>query len=476
MQTTKIRETTREAGQEFRGPHARIALLTPYTGGNLGDAAIQDSMIANLRQRLPEAQFTGITLSCDNFLRQHGVVAFPLLAASMPPSFGSRIGLAKEPNEAQASTTGADSAVSKDWTRPLRRALRMVPGLMPVLKGARAWVNTIRREILHSSEGYRLLRTHDLLIVSGGGQLDDEWGGAWELPFAVCKWVLLARLARVPCAMASVGAGKITSWASRMLFSIALRVCRYRSYRETKTSAIAAGLLSRATNDPVVPDLVFGLPDSELPSPVGDIRTMARGRPVIALSPIAYGKPENWPTPNRDLHDRYVQQIAQLLPRLAGQGYFLIIACSSLGDDESVIDEILGRLDAEAKHRLDGQVYFPKVNTWRDLVAVLYDAEYLIASRLHGTILGFMTQTPVIAISFDPKVDWVMEDLHQTDYLLQIRDFTAEEVLDALDRITPCKNAVVERITSYRQKVLPALARQYDSLASLVLEHYQSRN
>jgi polysaccharide pyruvyl transferase WcaK-like protein len=476
MQTAKIPQITREAGQGLRGPQPRIALLTPYTGGNLGDAAIQDSMIANLRQRLPEAQFTGITLSCDNFLRQHGVAAFPLLAASMPPSFGSSAGLAKEPNEAQATTTGAGSAVSKDWTRRLRRALRIVPGLMPVLRRARAWMNTIRREIFHSSEAYRILRRHDLLIVSGGGQLDDEWGGAWELPFAVCKWVLLARLARVPCAMASVGAGKITSRASRMLFSIALRVCRYRSYRETKTSAIAAGLLSRATNDPVVPDLVFGLPDSELPSPVGDIRTMARGRPVIALSPIAYGKPENWPTPNRDLHDRYVQQIAQLLPRLAGQGYFLIIACSSLGDDESVIDEILGRLDAEAKHRLDGQVYFPKVNTWRDLVAVLYDAEYLIASRLHGTILGFMTQTPVIAISFDPKVDWVMEDLHQTDYLLQIRDFTAEEVLDALDRITPCKNAVVERITSYRQKVLPALARQYDSLASLVLEHYQSRN
>ena len=55
-----------------------------------------------------------------------------------------------------------------------------------------------------------LLRTQDLLIISGGGQLDEEYGGAWRLPFAICKWVLLARLARVPCAMASVGAGMIT--------------------------------------------------------------------------------------------------------------------------------------------------------------------------------------------------------------------------------------------------------------------------
>ena len=473
MQTTKIPQIKRAAGQGVREPCPRVALLTPYTGGNLGDAAIQDSMIANLRQRMPKAQFTGITLSCDNFLRQHGVGAFPLLAASMPLPFGSQT--AKEPNEAQQSTIGAGSSVSKDWRKPIRRALRIVPGLVPVLKRARAWAAAIRREISHSSEGYRILRRHDLLVVSGGGQLDDEWGGAWELPFAVCKWVLLARLARVPCAMASVGAGKITSRASRILFSIALRVCCYRSYREAKTSVIATGLLSRAVNDPVVPDLAFSLPDSELPSPVGDMRRMARGRPVIALSPIAYGKPDNWPTTNRALYDRYVQQLAQLLSCLSRQGYFLIIVCSSLGDDESVIDEVLGCLDDETKRRLDGQIHFSRIKTWRDLVAVLYDTDHLIASRLHGTILGFLTQTPVIAISYDPKVDWVMEDLHQTDYLLQIRDFTAEEVLNALDRIKPRKDAVVESITSYRQDVLPALARQYDSLARLVLEHHQSR-
>jgi polysaccharide pyruvyl transferase WcaK-like protein len=95
---------------------------------------------------------------------------------------------------------------------------------------------------------------------------------------------------------------------------------------------------------------------------------------------------------------------------------------------------------------------------------------------LHGTILGFVTQTPVVAISFDPKVDWVMEDLHQTDYLLQIRDFTAQEVLSTLDRIKVRRDAVVERIASYRQGILSASERQYDSLTRLVLAHHQSHN
>jgi polysaccharide pyruvyl transferase WcaK-like protein len=352
--------------------------------------------------------------------------------------------------------------------------IRGVPGLVPFLKSASARIGVILREIFHSFEGYRVLRTQDLLVISGGGQLDEEWGGAWIFPFALCKWALLARLARVPCAVASVGACKITSPVSRIFLSMALRLSCYRSYRETNSKTMAASLLPRATSDAVVPDMVFSLPDSELPPPVGGIRTMARGRPVIALSPIAYGKPGNWPISDRAVHGRYVQQLAQVLSCLSRRGYFLIVVCSSLGDDEGVIPDLLGCLDDEMKQSLGGQIHFPTIRTWRDLVAVLREADYLIASRLHGTILGFMTQTPTVAVSFDPKVDWVMEDLQQTDYLLQIRDFTAEQVLNALDRIKVRRDAVVEQIASYRKGTLSASAHQYDTLARLVLAHHQS--
>jgi polysaccharide pyruvyl transferase WcaK-like protein len=339
-------------------------------------------------------------------------------------------------------------------------------------------VTPVLREIFHSFEGYRVLRTQDLLVVSGGGQLDEEYGGAWRLPFTICKWVLLARLARVPCAMASVGAGKITSPASRRFISMALRMCLYRSFRDMKSRAIAASILPRAMNDSVVPDLAFSLPDSELPSPVGGIREMARGRPVVALSPIAYVKPGNWPNPNRALYDRYVQQLALALSCLSRRGCFLVVACSSLGDDESVIPDLLERLDDDMKRSLDGQIHFPTIKTWRDLVAVLRDVDYLIASRLHGTILGFVSQTPAVAISFDPKVDWVMEDLRQTDYLLHFQDFTAEDVLNAFDRIKLCRDAAVEQIASYRQGIFSssASARQYDFLAGLALRHHQAHN
>src|ERR1700719_489534 len=61
-----------------RTPRPRIALLPPYNGGNFGDAAIQDAMIANLRLRLPDAQISGITLNSTSFLERHGAAGFPL--------------------------------------------------------------------------------------------------------------------------------------------------------------------------------------------------------------------------------------------------------------------------------------------------------------------------------------------------------------------------------------------------------------
>jgi polysaccharide pyruvyl transferase WcaK-like protein len=448
----------------------RIALLTPYTGGNLGDAAIQDAVVVNLRCRLPGVQFSGITLNCQNFIEQHGTAAFPLVGAGIP-FFQMEI---------KWTPPGEGLNDRSVRYRRVRNALRHLPGARRIkqyLNKGKNRLRTIQTEIRHWVEGYRFLRSHDLLLYSGGGQLDDNYGGPWGLPFSLCKWALLARLAGVPCAMASVGVGIINSGTSRKLISIALRLCCYRSFREMRSRAAAGFLFYRASNDDVVPDLALSLPDSELPQSARFIRTMAGGRPVVALSPMAFAKPVNWPAPDRALHDRYLRETARVLAGLCERGYFVVIACSSRGDDESVIPDIVEHLDDDTKAKLHSQIHFPKIEAWRELISVLRASDYLIASRLHGAIFGFITQTPVIAISFASKVDWVLEYLHQSDYRLDIRDFTAEDVLKVLDRIQGSRAAVVKQIESCRGGILSnsSFTQQYDLLAGLALDHCQSR-
>lgn len=451
----------------------RVALLTPYTGENLGDAAIQDAAIANLRLRLPAAQFSGITLNRENFLERHGSGAFALCGAGRPFYAMCRGRVAGRPGDATGSKPSM--SVQRDSIREmLRKAFSRVPALWWCLTRVRRLQWYVWAELRHFARGYRFLRTQDLLVVSGGGQLDEECGGPWGHPFALFKWAVLARMARVPFAVASVGACRVNSISCRFFLSAALRMARYRSYRDKNSKKVAIGLWRRAAADPVVPDLAFSLPTSELP-PAAGICSGARGRRIVAVSPIAYAKPGTWVHENAALYDRYLQEMARAVDQLLQRDYFLLMVWSDLGDDR-VVPEILGRLGHRSSKSVARQLHVPTIKSWRDLVAHLQGADFLIASRLHSTILGFVTQTPTVAISFNLKVDWVMEDLGQTDFLLHIEDFTAMDVVEALARLEAPSRFVSAETRSYQLGIQSAFAGQYDTLAELAIASTEHRN
>lgn len=462
MSTAGLSPLTHKSSNGISELRPRIALLTPYTGANLGDASIQDAVIANLRRRLPGAQFSGICMNCDNFVKKHGVAAFPLLAHLQFDGIypGKEW---KLPNE-------RDRHRSK-WVSEIMTTIKHVPVLSQCHKVAsRSWhlAARISKEIGHAVTAYRFLHTHDLLVVSGGGQLGEEWGGPWQHPFGLFKWAVLARIARVPYIVLSVGVDKLGSKTSKVFVSAALRMACYRSYRDQNSKNIVTGLVRQSAKDPVVPDLAFSLPSSDLPPPAR-IRAIARGRKVIAISPIAYGKPGMWWFCDRALYDRYVREIAQVASQLLRRGCFLVMVYSSLGDDESVIAEILGRLDEDSKQKLVEQLHVATIETWRDLVATLRDADFLIASRLHSAILGFVSETPTVAISSGAKVDWLMKELGQAAYLLQISDFTSEDVIEALSRLELHRHTVLGQIVSYRHQTCAISATQYDALVDIAM-------
>jgi polysaccharide pyruvyl transferase WcaK-like protein len=445
----------------------RIALLTPYTGGNFGDASIQDSLIANLRLRLPRAQFSGISLNCDNFLEQHGTLAYPLCNFNSPyygmaRSAGSRSGIERQ-TAAPASLKSA-----------IRKALSWIPGVRWLGRKLRPRLASAQRETQHWIGGYRFLRKHELLVVSGGGQLDEEWGGPWGHPFTLFKWALLARAARIPFVVASVGVGKITSLKCRLFLSTALRLAKYRSYRDAHSRELSARLLPKTSQDSVVPDLAFSFPVSELASS-RDLASLANGRTIVAVSPISYAKPESWPHHDRSFYDQYLDQTAKFIRLLAARKYFVVIVWSSNSDRQVIAD--LRQL-LERTHRLESpaEFFIPVLQSWKELIGVLRSVDILVASRLHSIILGALSRKPTIAISFDPKVDWVMEDLSQTEYLMHIRDFSAAQLAEAVDRIQAHRNDIERELASYQERIQPVLAKQYDSLAGFSIAGLQHSN
>jgi len=447
-------------------------LLTPYDGGNLGDAVIQDAVIANIRVRLPGVQFSGISLSCQNFKQRHGANAFPLCTGDRAfYAMARSLAPAEILDEETSSRSPGRKSLNKNQ---VKQALKGVPLLGWLARSIYRATAHVWGELAHCVRAYRFLRGQDLVIVSGGGQLDEEWGGAWGHPFALLKWAILARMRGIPFVLASVGACKVTSTTARFFFSIALRMARYRSYRDENSREIATGLLQRAASDSVVPDLAFSMPSSELPASAG-IRSAAHRQKVVAISPIIYAKPGGWPSSDRGVYDRYVREMVRVASQLLKRDYFLVIIWSS-SDDRSAITEILERLDPDSKNRVSEQVSVASITTWKDVLAALLDVDFVIASRLHSAILGFLAQKPTLAVSFDPKVDWLMQDVGQSDYLLRIRDFTAEDVIETLQRLELRGATIMDQIGSYRARIAPSFGPQYDSLADYAMASYRSRS
>ena len=437
----------------------RIALLTPYTGGNFGDAAIQDSMIANLGLLFPNAEFSGISLNNENYLRQHGTFAFPLCASGL--TFYGMSSDTTSPGHA------ANLGGLQGFKSILKLGLRRIPGVARLLGALKPHIKALRSEILHCTSGYHFLKDHELIVVCGGGQLDEEWGGPWGHPFALFKWAMLSRLAGVPLVIASVGACKVQSRLSRFFLSQALRRSCYRSYRDEESKQIASGFFRHAANDSVVPDLAFGLPESEFPKPSAfEVPTTTKA--IVAISPIIYAKPGFWPLSDRSLYEQYLDKLAEAVTHLLQADSFLIFLWSARSD-ESAIPELISRLDAKSMGRLQGQALFPNPATWKELLALLRSAEYLIASRLHSSILGFVAQVPVVAISFDAKVDRVMEDLGQTEALLQIASFEASDVIETLKMLEMHRDEVIGKLRAYLRQSLEASGRQYEALARIAI-------
>src|SRR5216683_1426388 len=58
--------------------YKKIGLLDHMGWGNMGDAAIQEAFIANIKSRLPHALLIGFSLYPDDTRKRHNIVSYPI--------------------------------------------------------------------------------------------------------------------------------------------------------------------------------------------------------------------------------------------------------------------------------------------------------------------------------------------------------------------------------------------------------------
>jgi polysaccharide pyruvyl transferase WcaK-like protein len=302
----------------------------------------------------------------------------------------------------------------------------------------------------------------DVLAVAGGGQLDEEWGGPWGHPYSLFKWARLARLAGCPIVFLSVGACRMDSWLSKWFFRSALSSAAYRSYRDQGSRQLALALTPRA-DGPVVPDIAFSLPvEKYKPADYSESNTQVR----VALSPIAYAHPDLWPTANAVEHERYLTELASFTSELLKQGV-LVTLFSSSSPDDLIFPELRKRLDSDFAEADRRRLLSCEVGSHEELLGLLNSVDYVVSSRLHALLLGFLVNKPAIAISYDRKVTSLMEEVGQATRCYDIKSFTLDNLTSAFADIQANRPLISSQLSAVQHGYNSALQSQYQVVRGL---------
>jgi polysaccharide pyruvyl transferase WcaK-like protein len=418
---------------------ARIAFISPTGFGNLGDAAIIDSLIHGIRQRIPDADIVGFTLNPSDTAARHGIRAFTCSGLSVPRY------RAREKPPGHDDSPGAGQPGRPLAVAAARRALALVPGARRAYRIARVAIAERRHRRLSAQR----IRGFDFVVVAGGGQLDDFWGGAFGHPYALWRWASLARAAGARFVVLSVGTGSLSSPLSAGFVRRALALADYRSYRDSVSRELV-GAPALTGGDPIVPDLAYALP-LVLP---GEPEPSAP--PAIGISPMAYADPRFWPASDLARYRRHIETLAAFTVRLARAGHHVILFTSDAPDGTSLV-ELKARVDAELGPDERARIRVPRTDDVSSLMRALRDCEVVIAARLHGVLLGHVAGRPALAIAHERKVRTLMEDMAHGRYCFDIDDFAPdaawERFLELFARRVELAAEVARTVADYRRRV-----------------------
>lgn len=420
-----------------------IGLLHHVGGGDHGEEASLAAVVQNVRKRWPGAAIVGFSMNPEDTRAKHGIPAYPIRQWTY--SYGQPV--QQPPIDHGAKRTFRERArAAARQSRFLFSALR---ALKAVLIGMPRFV---LREMLLLIRSWRRMRSLDVLVICGGAPLADS-GGAWDMPFAVFKWVMLARMAGVKRIVLNVGAGPVNSRASRYFVRRILFSADYVSFRDEESLAVAQriGFTGKAR---VFPDNAYAL---DVPASTGS-PVKGRTGPAVGIAPTV---------DNATLTNSTLQTLGEFGSWLIRNHYSVILFCSHISVDPPAVEKLEAMLTAHSGvASTNPGDPLCRVHQWsvEEIVANISSMDYVTACRFHGVILAHMLNKPVLALSDCRRTTALMKDLGMAQYCMESGACDQDALRGAFTSLVRHREEVerglAEKLESYRGQ----LAAQFDEL------------
>lgn len=442
-----------------------IGVFGHYGNENLGDEAIVEASIRNIRKRLPDARIICFSLRPNDTEARYGLQAYPVRNTVN----GGMSRLAEMEMERKHRTPGSlgERVAEPERTKTLAGRLKAALKTVPIFFSLARLVATIPqaiwrlgREIGFLWRSRTVLKGVNLLFIAGSNQFLDNFGGTWGYPYTLLKWTLLAKSTGTKVAFVSVGAGPLSAGMSKLMIRTALALANYQSVRDKQSKALLRG--GEQTDFPLVyPDLAFSLPINH------DELTRVRAKPTVGINLMPVYNEKYWFLPDQEKYRRYVSRMAEFAAFLVQEGYPTFFF-SSQPYDELAIDDVTDALSNMGLDRNQVPARAKPSNTVAELMEVVRRADVVVATRFHGTVLALHAHRAVLGVCYQLKAIQLLEDMDQKEYAFHLDDFRIEDLKHGFQRLAANLEAKVERIGQRHAEYQHALDEQYGNVLRLL--------
>lgn len=446
-------------GDAVRKKPKKVGLLEHFGTGNLGDDATVQSVLSNIRQRWPRASIIGLSVNPSDSEKRHGLPSYAIRRKVL--SFEELWSSAAPPTTTRRVTFKARvkaRLANRQFLLDLARALYNVVIAKP---------SQILHEIVFLMQSAFVAYQLDLLIICGGGQLLDAWGGPWSFPYTLFKWVILAKLSGAQCFFLNVGAGPLEHPLSKWFIKQALRYGDYISFRDAKSRALVEKL-GISEKLPVVADNVYSL---ALPEACAGARESA-GRHdreathdrVVGLAPMAYCDPNRYWDKNRENYDLLIRALGAFGASLVRNGFSLRLFSSDIWFDTQAVADVENAVKTELGVVTTDRIRREPVRSVDDFLGQLSCVDYFVTCRFHGVVFSHLLNVPVLAIAHHPKITTLMEDFNLSCYCMDIAQCCEYTLTETFVRLVQSEETVKQRMRWKVRRHQKELENQFDFL------------
>ena len=428
----------------------RIGVFGTYGFENMGDAAVADATIAGFKRCLPNAEMVGICQQPENVVSRHHIEAYSIHREFLTRSQtdGGEVTTYEEKNSRFRS-----SLVS--FIKSFQLLFKIAKSLQKML----LLVPLVYKELKYSFFILKVVRSINLIVMSGSGQLNEEWGGPWRYPFGLFRWCLLARIAGCKIAFLSVGAGVLNSPTAKFFCRSALRFAHYKSVRDARTKNLLDSWGIQGVQ--IVPDMAFSLKfNPSIPA------VLKEGGRTVGINPIPFCDPRTWVVANQEEYDGYIEKMVRFCNWLILNDYRVVFIPNELSMDMRTIKDLLGKIDGRL---INKKVFIPEIINYSDVFDCYASCDFVVACRFHGLLFSYMSKKPVLSLAHHYKYRELAKEMGQEKYCLDISSFTFDEMIllfsDLVENKDENSRIILEKLENYSNLV----ENQYKEVSALAV-------